>query len=131
MMLDWVGRTLLLVLAGLSTFAVIASLMAASAIRTDRPSPPGTVPERTAEPGVVDERDARVQGADPGEAVATGETQGVQGAPVAVPQRPDPVEQWLEALTYAVLALAGLAAAALLVLLRITFHLSRIAQARS
>jgi hypothetical protein len=131
MMLDWVGRTLLLVLAGLSTFAVVASLMAASAIRTDRPLPSGTVAERTAEAGVADERDARVQGAEPGDAVATGNVRGVQRAPVAVPQRPDPVEQWLEALTYAVLALAGLAAAALLVLLRITFHLSRIAQARS
>jgi hypothetical protein len=40
------------------------------------------------------------------------------------------IARWLESLTYAVLALAGFAAACLLVLLRMTWHLARIADAR-
>ena len=131
MMLDWAARTLLLVLSGLSTFAIIMALMAAGEIRS------GTLPRAEPTPAAgmnLTEPSANPVGleAEPGTnatdpaAAGSGEPQLVQ-----VPKPRDPIERWLEALTYAVLALAGFAAAGLLVLLRITFHLSAIARQRS
>ena len=131
MMLDWAARTLLLILSGLSTFAIIMALMAAGEIRG------GAQPraERTPVAGMnLTEPSANPVelGAEPGMNLTDPATAG-PGEPqlVQVPKPRDPIERWLEALTYAVLALAGFAAAGLLVLLRITFHLSAIARQRS
>lgn len=132
-MLDWIGRTLLLILAGLSTFAVIASLMAASVVDTGsapRDASGAGVAQRGSQPDTDSVQPPR--SAEPGESSkSSAQGDGELVRVPAPPERPDPLAHWLEALTWAVLALAGFAAAALLVLLRITFHLATIARQRS
>ncbi|MBW4331973.1 hypothetical protein KY084_13960 [Stakelama sp. CBK3Z-3] len=128
-MADWLGRTLLLVLSGLATFAVLLSLQSASQVDTA---------ERSVNPPVSAQNDdAADKGGGAGRA-SDRETQssGAPGQPSAAPgpaqihasdQRAPETAIWLRAITYALLALAGFAAAGLLVLLRITALLARIA----
>lgn len=126
--LDWLGRTLLLVMAGLATLSIIASVASVSNIHGDAPSQPGTptLAERfdmpDPPPAVTDERVARETPATPAE------ENGVLAALSATDAQNGEIARWLESLTYAVLALAGFMAAALLVLLRITALLARIAE---
>jgi len=129
-MLDWIGRTLLLILAGLSTFAVIASLMAASVVDIGSP-PPGSSGGEVAQRGDQPDTDRALSPRSAGSVEPSDQADGDLVRVPASPERPDPLAHWLEALTWAVLALAGFAAAALLVLLRITFHLATIARQRS
>ncbi len=132
---DWIGRTLLLILAGLATLSILASLHSASKL------PPGWQADRQAAVG------DRGTAADPGSSSggslaprATGVAEPASaledglapGAEIVVPvgaesAAADRIAQWLEALTYAVLALAGFAAAGLIVLLRISGMLARLA----
>jgi hypothetical protein len=130
-MFDWIGRTLLLVLSGLATFAILASLESASrgngtlgrgvpsmeSAPDPRAPPPEAVREALASRG--DRAPTPVPAGQAGQRMAAPTAAAVQDAGVA---------QLLEALTYAVLALAGFAAAILIVLLRITTHLARIAE---
>jgi hypothetical protein len=128
-MFDWIGRTLLLVLSGLATFAILASLESASrgngTLRSGMPPMESTPDLRAPPPDAVREAlgpsDAR-----PGTPIPAG--QPVQRVAVPTTSAQDAGAQLLEALTYAVLALAGFAAAILIVLLRITAHLARIAE---
>jgi hypothetical protein len=128
-MFDWIGRTLLLVLSGLATFAILASLESASrgngTLRSGMPPMESTPDPRAPPPDAVREAlgpsDAR-----PGTPIPAG--QPVQRVAVPATSAQDAGAQLLEALTYAVLALAGFAAAILIVLLRITAHLARIAE---
>lgn len=128
--IDWLGRTLLLVMAGLATLSIIASVASVSNIRDDAPSRQGTPPaaERLDMPdpqqAATDERVARETPATPAE------ENGVLAALSATDADDGEIARWLESLTYAVLALAGFMAAALLVLLRITALLARIAERR-
>ena len=124
---DWLGRTLLLVMAGLATLSIIASVASVSNIHGTTPSRPGSdsVAERfevpsspPIEPGERADTDAPVASAD---------EDGVLTTISATDAEDDEIARWLESLTYAVLALAGFMAAALLVLLRITALLARIA----
>lgn len=128
-MFDWIGRTLLLVLSGLATFAIIASLESTSrgngTLRSGMPSTEAASDQR-ATPDSTGE--AQAPGGDPKPAPMPGGQAGQRVAvPGAAPVQDTGVAQLLEALTYAVLALAGFAAAILIVLLRITAHLARIA----
>lgn len=130
-MLDWAARTLLLILSGLSTFAIIMALMAAGEIRggtQPRAEPTPAAGMNLIEPSANPIELAAEPGANLTDPAATGPD---EPRLVQVPKPRDPIERWLEALTYAVLALAGFAAAGLLVLLRITFHLSAIARQRN
>ena len=128
-MFDWIGRTLLLVLSGLATFAILASLESASrgngTLRSGMPRMESAPDPRAPPPDTVREAlgpsDAR-----PGTPAPAGQPVQRIAAPGASAQ--DAGAQLLEALTYAVLALAGFAAAILIVLLRITAHLARIAE---
>ena len=121
---DWLGRTLLLVMAGLATLSIIASVASVSNIHGTSPSRPGS--ETAAERSDVTERlpVERDAGAPP---VAPGAETREMTTPSAAAQDGE-IARWLESLTYAVLALAGFMAAALLVLLRITALLARIAE---
>ena len=124
---DWLGRTLLLVMAGLATLSIVASVASVSDIRGTSPARPGgeTVAERVAvpEPPPIAPGDRA-----PSEAPVTPADEGGVGTALSAPDIPDDeIAQWLESLTYAVLALAGFMAAILLVLLRITALLARIA----
>jgi len=127
---DWLGRTLLLVMAGLATLSIIASVASVSNIHGSTPSRPGseTVAERfeTPETPPIEPRE-RVSSEAP---VGESETDGVLAALSAADTQDGEIARWLESLTYAVLALAGFMAAALLVLLRITALLARIAERR-
>lgn len=129
-MFDWIGRTLLLVLSGLATFAIIASLESTSrgngTLRSGMPSTETASDQRATPPDSTGE--AQAPGGDPTPAPMPGGQAGQRVAmPGATSVQDMGVAQLLEALTYAVLALAGFAAAILIVLLRITAHLARIA----
>jgi hypothetical protein len=95
--MDWLVRTLLLVLSGMATLAVIGSIAAI---------PAGGLPQGLEHVVAVERA--------PGDAVP--------------PHRSPPADAWAESLTYAVIALAGIAAAALIVLMRIAGHLGEIAR---
>lgn len=128
--LDWLGRTLLLVMAGLATLSIIASVASVSNIHGSTPPRPGseTVAERLGPP-----EPPPVEPSEPlsSEAPVAGmEDSGVLAALSAADAQDGEIARWLESLTYAVLALAGFIAAALLVLLRITALLARIAERR-
>ncbi|UIJ45687.1 hypothetical protein LZK98_01615 [Sphingomonas cannabina] len=124
--LDWLGRVALLVLSVLATLSLVGSLASVSGGRLG-----DAVPGRVGAPMPVVEEASRP---------APLETGGASGVPDLVdgtaptgtvaaerPRAEDEIARWLKALTYAVLALAGFAAAGLLALLRITAHLARIA----
>lgn len=103
----WVARTVLLILAVVATMAMISAI---ASISNGAPALPGGPA-----PG-------------PGELSVGGDATGVVvpgTAPAAPPEAT--AKSWLEPLTYAVLALAGFAAAALIVLLRIAASLRDIA----
>ena len=125
--LDWLGRVALLVLSVLATLSLVGSLASVSGGRLG-----DAVPGRVGAPmPVVEEASSPAQ-------LEAEETSGAPnlrnntapGGTVAVerPRAEDEIARWLKALTYAVLALAGFAAAGVLALLRITAHLARIAE---
>ncbi|MFA6116585.1 MAG: hypothetical protein WC729_21490 [Sphingomonas sp.] len=128
-MFDWIGRTLLLVLSGLATFAILASLESASrgngTLRNGMP-PMESAPDPRAPPPDAVREALGSSDARPGTPTPAG--QPVQRVAVPGTSAQDAGAQLLEALTYAVLALAGFAAAILIVLLRITGYLARIAE---
>jgi len=100
--IDWVVRTLLLVLSGMATLAVIGSIAAI---------PAGGLPQG-------------LEQIMPGNVVVVGG----QADGAAAPAPSVPANAWAESLTYAVIALAGIAAAGLIVLMRIAGHLGEIAR---
>lgn len=100
--IDWIVRTLLLVLSGMATLAVIGSIAAI---------PAGGLPQG-------------IEQIMPGDVVVVGGEAGGEAAP----PRAAPADAWAESLTYAVIALAGIAAAGLIVLMRIAGHLGEIAR---
>lgn len=131
--LDWIGRTLLLILSTMATLSLIGSI---AELSQRPPGPPhATVPQdrvaRDSAAGGGLSRPAGAPAATPSPAAspvpaeATGEGAFAEAPPVS--NDTTGIARWLRALTYAVLALAGFAAAALLVLLRIAAHLARIA----
>lgn len=126
--IDWIGRTLLLVMAGLATLSIVASVASVSNIHGTSPDRTGThsSAERTEAPQPVEPGER----ASPTDRVAADDEAGVLAAISAADARDGEIARWLESLTYAVLALAGFMAAALLVLLRITALLARIAERR-
>lgn len=112
---EWIGRVLLLVLSGLATMALLTSIASVS----DDAFEAALEPPRTAEQ--VERAPADAPIAQPGEP-------GMRVPIDPAAARDDRLAQKLDALIYAILALAGFAAAILLVLLRMTAHLSRIAR---
>ena len=129
--LDWAGRVVMLVLAGMITLSIIGAIAAipSGSIETrmgmeprDWPAPtpatePQPIPEPQAAPAVPAPQAAPQAGAPAGTAIAP------------APEKPfDPVP-WLEAITYALLALVGIAAFAAILLLRALGHWRRSADA--
>ena len=123
---EWAIRVVMLVLAGLVTLAILGSIAAMSedgrpggfTVEADRPlveGAPSARPEPAAPP------------ADPGNASAPPGDGTVSVAParVAAAETADRPERWLEAIAYALLALAGLAALMLLLLWQILRELRR------
>jgi hypothetical protein len=124
---EWLGRVIMLVLAGMITLSIIGAIAAIpSGSLPDRiiaerqlPVPPETEPIPVPEPRPA----PRTQQPRPRETV--GNQVGV------APTGPDPVQpaEWLEAITYALLALVGIAALATSILWRMLHQRRRIADA--
>lgn len=127
--LDWAGRVVMLVLAGMVTLSLIASIAAISSGDVETRIGVETEPrlaEPLAEPAPLPE--PQRERARPEAALAEeGRTATTPGV-AASPEPPD-TERWLEAITYALLALAGLAALATLLLWRGLRERRRIADA--
>jgi hypothetical protein len=130
---DWVVRTTMLVLAGLVTLSILGSI-AAMSNDAGMPGLPGGRDRPVLSPAPEPQPDAERQ--PPGNtAAAPPPTQAAQaGSPsggelVAVPAPPEEVrpERWLEAIAYALLAIAGLLALLLILLWRGVRALGRIA----
>ncbi len=128
---EWLGRVFMLVLAGMITLSIIGAIAAIpngivpqqlGLERRQAPVPDPAAPEQQSE-------DTRPE-AQPGNSVE-GSTETGVGQGVVVPAEPEPVDpaQWLEAITYALLALAGLAALGCLLLWRGVLQQRRIADA--
>lgn len=97
---DWLVRTLLLILSGMATLAVIGSIAAI---------PSGGFPGGM---GTLLPDDVVV----------------VAGASGGGQASEPPADAWAESIAYALIALAGIAAAMLIVLMRIAGHLGEIAR---
>lgn len=124
---EWVGRVVMLVLARMVTLSIIGSIASIPSgsfesrmgLQEQVPLPP----EAQSPPPAPEETGRRPQA---GEGAAPVAGAGVTGA--AAPNRAGP-ERWLEAITYALLALVGLAALIALLLWRGLGTRRRIAEA--
>ncbi len=127
--LDWAGRVVMLVLAGMITLSIIGAIAAI---------PSGTIPARMGveprawpepQPQAEPQPVPRQAGSQPSP-TTTPRPSAPRGA-VLVPAPPPPVDpaRWLEAITYALLALAGIAAFMAVLLLRALGHWRRSADA--
>ncbi len=125
--LDWLGRVVMLVLAGMVTLSIIGSIAAipSGSLETrmglEMP-PPVASPPPESDPQSAETRLETTARPD-------GEGQGASASGASPPADPAPAAQWLEAITYALLALVGLAALASLILWRGLRERRRIAEA--
>ncbi|UZK68575.1 hypothetical protein OKW76_10985 [Sphingomonas sp. S1-29] len=116
--IDWFGRLLLLGLSSFATLFLIGAMVQVSNTGTPGP-PPGERVMASPQAGPVDAAPPR-----------PGPPQAPARLPAPAPANPQDQREllrWAEALTYAVTALALFAAAGVVVLLRLTATLSRIA----
>lgn len=126
---DWVSRVIMLVLAGLVSLSIIGALASISSggmeTRTGVHRTAGPVPE-AGEPAAAPEPQASQprRGGQEDAGFATGEQ--VYGQ---APPEPSGPARWLEAIAYALLALAGIAAFGVLLLWRALAEQRRIADA--
>jgi hypothetical protein len=127
---DWLGRVVMLALAGMITLSIIGAIAAI---------PNGVVPQqlglgRQSLP-VPEQRPDRRPDASSPQTAPNSSAEAVEAQQVAgtllVPAQPEPVDpaRWLETISYALLALAGLAAFACLLLWRGVRQQRRIAHA--
>jgi hypothetical protein len=131
---EWVVRTVMLVLAGLVTLSILGSIAAMS----NEAGVPGLSAERQ-RPVMAPAPASETPPAEPQEvgtkaAAPAGQSPQAQPQPgtelVAVPAPPEEErpERWLEAIAYALLAIAGLLALLLILLWRGVRALTRIAE---
>ncbi len=128
--LDWAGRVVMLVLAGMITLSIIGAIASipSGSIETRIGFQPREWPRS---PSPQDEPLPR-PGAEAGTAApATSPVPSGDAGAVAAPAPDQPVDpgRWLEAITYALLAIAGLAALGLILLWRALGHWRRSADA--
>ena len=124
--LDWIGRTAVLVLSVVATLTMMSSLASISGgpiggmmLRSGDMVPAGPVTDAAPPPAIGNESEV----ADDGAVADAGRHDGATAAP---PPNDAETIRWLKALTYAVQALAIVAAVGVIVLLRLTAILSRI-----
>ncbi|HEY0148170.1 MAG TPA: hypothetical protein VGB70_04130 [Allosphingosinicella sp.] len=128
---EWVVRTAMLVLAGLVTLSILGSIAAMSNDATFAPGdlrePPVLTP--APQPSAAEPAPGpAAPPAEPAQSASAAETT-VPGDLVTVPAQPETPrpERWLEAIAYALLAIAGLLALLLILLWRGVRALARIA----
>jgi hypothetical protein len=125
---EWIGRVVMLVLAGMITLSIIGAIAAipSGSIETrfevEQQNAPRAAPAD--EPVLPPSPAPSPPEARPPGGVQTGETRMVE-----VPQPKPTAADWLEAITYALLALVGLAAVGILLLWRALRHWRRSADA--
>ncbi len=126
---DWAGRVLMLTLAGMITLSIIGAIAAI---------PSGSLPQnirfeadRWPAPEEAPRPAPKAQSRPPAEEGAPLRTEARGQAVTVAPASPKPVEpaDWLEAITYALLALAGIAALGVLLLWRALIQWRRSADA--
>ena len=126
---DWVVRTAMLAMAGLVTLSILGAIAAMTNDTGTRLAAPG---DRPAIEGEAAQEQAATAAAPPREgnpAAAPAKSGG--GTAVAVaPAAQDKEERWLEAIAYALLALVGIAALAVLMLWNVVRELRRIRTSR-
>jgi hypothetical protein len=132
---EWLVRTVMLVLAGLVTLSILGSIAAVSnqagvpGLSGERQRPvlapaPEPQPQPTPRPQPSSDSPA------PTPAPATAQTEpGTELVTVPAPPEEERPERWLEAIAYALLAIAGLLALLLVLLWRGVRALTRIADA--
>ena len=117
--LDWLGRVIFLVLAGMVTLSLIGALAAIPAgvvpTRIGIDQRPRPLPQAQQAP-LPSQRPTDPRPTRPDPQAKTSRT--VMVAPAPPPPEPIDPARWLEAITYALLALVGLAALACLLLWR-------------
>ena len=121
---DWIARTAMLVMAGLVTLSILGAI----ATMTEDPGPGFAPGDRPAIEGVpAAERNEAQAPALPDEGnVTTGAAAEGQGvAAVAPPAAEDKQARWLEAIAYALLAIAGIGALGVLMLWSVVRELRR------
>ena len=126
---DWLGRVIMLVLAGMITLSIIGAIAAIPSgglperigmVDREAPVPPDAQPSPAPAPAPRAAEETKGEGTGPGDDRAS--MASAAGQPV------DPAE-WLEAITYALLALVGIAAFATILLWRMLHQRRRIADA--
>jgi hypothetical protein len=126
---DWAGRVVMLALSGMITLSIIAAIAAIPSgslpqnVRFERERWP--VPEPREDPLPAPRPQPQAERGAPPEAAMP--SQAVTVAPA--PERPVEPADWLEAIFYALLALVGLAALAVLLLWRAVIQSRRSADA--
>ena len=125
---DYIVRTAMLAMAGLVTLSILGAIAAMTNDPGTRFAPPGDRP--VAEGERVDERTAVQAPPVPQEsnltAAAPGEAQGTAVVAAAPPPGEDKRARWLEAIAYALLAIAGVGALGVLMLWQVARELRRI-----
>ena len=123
---EWLGRVIMLVLAGMITLSIIGAIAAI---------PSGGLPERigmsgseVSAPPVSEPAPTHAAPRDRATSPQSTDADADVGLTPAEPERLDP-GRWLEAITYALLALVGIAALATLILWRMLHQRRRIADA--
>jgi hypothetical protein len=126
---DWLGRVIMLALAGMITLSIIGAIAAipSGSIETRM----GIEPSAWPEPSYREPRPASPPRPQPepqpvASAAAPAETSSVATAPAP---KEDGAERWLESITYILLALAGIAAFATILFWRALGHWRRSADA--
>ncbi len=129
--IDWFMRLVMLVLASLATLALIGSF-ASMSYQPLGDAFPGRMAMRDPAPAPSNTAAENVEAVTAGEAgnvtAAAGESGTIAAAPQALERETEEIARWLKALTYAVLALAGFAAAGVIALARIAWQLGRVAE---
>lgn len=127
--LDWVGRVVMLVLAGMITLSIIGAIAAIPSgsietrMRMEPRDWPVQQPQAEPQPLPAEPRPTP----EPGAASQAAPGPGTVLAPA--PAEPVDPARWLEAITYALLAIAGILAFALILLWRALGHWRRSADA--
>jgi hypothetical protein len=121
---EWLFRTAMLAMAGLVTLSILGSI---AALSTEE-GPRGFLAGRPAPPAIEGEprSDAAAPAATAG---PQAEEDGGSGSELTSIASPEPAERWLEAIAFALLALAGLSAIGLLLLWRAAREIGRGADA--
>ena len=128
---EWLGRVIMLVLAGMVTLSLIGAIASipSGSIETRLGVEPRDWPEPSpSEPIAAPPRSAEQPAPQPPPRAGPAAPQPQM---MAVPQRGQPVEaaRWLESITYALIALVGLAALGLVLFWRALHHWRRSADA--